>query len=322
MGDNDLEDVNKNEEKESPRTYPVPHQNPSQAPPEGHANQDHQEEVGAPQERSQETEPGDVAPQDPSSDPTQIHGDQEARGPSHDDAEERQGIVEEKGNPEGMEPSDPPNPPSREEATKALLKGVEEEESKIRGFVDFPPSLNENGVAIHTLYTLFLTQLTKIKKKIALEKSRAPAIHHAPTSIDTQVKDKPSALHDFIKGPRFGTTPISGASFEYTIKSSPNRPVPVAYNSFGRLLPKKALLELYGVAKWGLHIGGDDMVNTYGVMDNGTEGLYNPSVSTPHSHLQTVLRAHPTFYLQPLPNNDSNSHKHDPTNTPEPVREA
>ena len=193
------------------------------------------------------------------------------------------------------------------------LKTLEEEESKMRSFEEFNSTLSDNGVAIITLFNLFSTQLANIKEKIDLEKSRAPTVHHAPTSIDTQVKDKPSALHDFIKGPRFGTNPISGATFEYTIKSSPNRSVPVAYSSFGRLLPKKALLELYGVAKWGLDLGGDDVVNTFEVMGNGTEGLYYPSVSTPHSHLETILRAHPSFYLQPLPNNDSNSHKRDPT---------
>ena len=156
--------------------------------------------------------------------------------------------------------------------------------------------------------------MAKIKEAANLEKARAPTIHCTPAAIYTKIKDKPLALHDFIQGPRFGnTTPVSGATFVYTIKDSTNRPTPVAYNSFGRLLPKQALLELYKVAKWEMHLGGDDLINTFGVMDNGTEGLYHPSVSTPHSILESIIRDHPTFYVQPLPNNESNSNRRDPT---------
>ena len=58
---------------------------------------------------------------------------------------------------------------------------------------------------------------------------------------------------------------------------------------------------------------GGDLVNTFGVMGNGTEGLYYPSVGTPHAFLESIIRDHPSFFVQPLPNNDSTSHKRDPT---------
>ena len=68
------------------------------------------------------------------------------------------------------------------------------------------------------------------------------------------------------------------------------------------MLPKKALEELHHQAPWTIHLGGDDLVNTFNVMDSPKGGMYYPAISTPHLFLESILRTHPTFYIQPLPN--------------------
>ena len=70
-------------------------------------------------------------------------------------------------------------------------------------------------------------------------------------------------------------------TYEYLIRETAHRTSPVAYNFHGRLLPQKALKSLYSHHPWGLHIGGDDLNNTFNILDPEMGGLYYPACSTP-----------------------------------------
>ena len=55
---------------------------------------------------------------------------------------------------------------------------------------------------------------------VKVEKARAPTLPRAPSLVDTLIKDEPSALHDFVKGPRYGDPPsLKTETFEQMIKN-------------------------------------------------------------------------------------------------------
>ena len=73
----------------------------------------------------------------------------------------------------------------------------------------------------------------------------------------------------------------------------------MAYNQYGRLLLKMALEVLQNEAPWSLHLGGDDLLNTFNIQENA--GFYSPTIAKPHDMMIKLLKEHPTFFLQPLP---------------------
>ena len=96
------------------------------------------------------------------------------------------------------------------------------------------------------------------------------------------MRDKTSAPHDFVKGLRRPSAPpVEGTTYEYLVSEVAHRKPPAAYNIYGRSLPKKALKSLHSHHPWGLHIGGDDLINTFNVLDPTMGGLYYPAISTP-----------------------------------------
>ena len=70
-------------------------------------------------------------------------------------------------------------------------------------------------------------------------------------------------------------------------------------NQYARLLPKTVLDVPHQEAPWSLHLGGDDLLNTFRVQ--GNVGFYSPSIPKPHTMMTKLLKDNPTFFLQPLP---------------------
>ena len=123
-----------------------------------------------------------------------------------------------------------------------------------------------------------------------------------------------SALHDFGQGMRKPSAPsVVGATYDYLVREVANRVSPVAYNVYNRLLPQTALQKLFSHHSWGVHIGGDDLINTFDILDPNMGGLYYPACGTPHQWLESIINKHPRFYIQPILNNDPLSAKNDPT---------
>ena len=90
-----------------------------------------------------------------------------------------------------------------------------------------------------------------------------------------------------------------GQTYRYGLAKCNRTDAPIAYNQYARLLPKRALEVLYSEATWSLHLGGDDLLNTFSVL--GKSGFFTPSISKPHTILTKILKDNPTFFLQPLP---------------------
>ena len=98
----------------------------------------------------------------------------------------------------------------------------------------------------------------------------------SPEFVDVSIRDKTSALHDFVKGLRKPSAPsVKGATYEYLVSEVAHCKSPVAYNIYGRSLPQKASKSLYSHRPWGIHIGGDDLINTFNVLDPSMVGDYH-----------------------------------------------
>ena len=229
---------------------------------------------------------------------------------------------------EGLEPSSPPGPPSRpsqdtkEKGQQQEHEGEHEEEhaqgaqpqerdfdKKFKALVEEEAMKRKWDVFEYT--NKWVPRWDKKKNEIEelykVEQAKArspPPWATLPECVDVTIRDKPSALHNYVKGFRRQGAPIvKGATYEYLISEVAHRPSPVAYNIYGRSLPQKALKSLYSHYPWGVHLRGDDLINTFNIMDPEMGGLYYPSLRTPHIWLEIILRDHPQFYVQPIPNN-------------------
>ena len=96
-----------------------------------------------------------------------------------------------------------------------------------------------------------------------------------------------------------GGPPLSGQTYRYALAKGHHTDAHLAYNQYGRLLPKLALDILRDQEPWCLHLGGDDLLNTFAVQEHA--GFYIPLISKPHNTLVKHLQEQSSFFLQPVP---------------------
>ena len=107
-------------------------------------------------------------------------------------------------------------------------------------------------------------------------------------------------LSMYIEGPQMiNGPPLSGHTYRYSLGTDHRSNQLIAYNSYARLLPKKALDVLCAQEPWSIHIGGHDLANTFAMQRN--TGTYIPLVSHSHTQLVKTLREQSSFFLQPIP---------------------